>query len=228
MAEVGKGLGTASDLILRIREFTLTTYNNLPNTLFITSLLMGAIQGNLPMIWVALGFVINAGITGVTQELLGLLFPKWNQIHQTTSPMCTILPEFSPGAAKPTHIVTPSMWFSATTYFVTFIFYNAAQVAMRPAAASASAKRVDARIAFSMSVILLSIFFFFLILLRGFTGCETWFGSIFGIVLGSSFAIGYWELLNVCGSGIPPDILNVVAATAPESSTDPTPVICTS
>jgi hypothetical protein len=98
---------------------------------------------------------------------------------------------------------------------------------MRPAAKGADSSKVDVRLAFSGSVILISIFFFALILLRGFSQCETWLGASLGLTIGSGMAIGYWHLLNVCNSGIPPDILNIVSATAPARENKETPVICT-
>jgi hypothetical protein len=227
MASVSAGLSVFTDLSLRIREFTLTTYNNLPNTLFIASLLMGAIQGNMPMIWVSLGFLVNGMVTVTLQELLCLLFPTWNQVLQPSSTMCSMIHEFTLKDQKTNVAVAPSMWFSATTYFVVFILYNAIQVAIRPAAEGADPQKVDTRIAFSLSVIMLSIFFFALLLLRGFTGCETWLGSILGILVGSSIGIGYWHILDICHSGIPPDILNVVSSTAPAAKRDIVPVVCT-
>ena len=227
MASVSTGIDTISDVTMRIREFTLTTYNNLPNTLFIASLVLGAIQGNLSMIWVSLGFLFNGAVSVTFQEFLSLLFPKWDQVHQPSSAMCSIVQNFAPGDEKPYTVVAPSLWFSATSYFVVFILYNAIQVAIRPVAAGADPKKVDMRIAFSLSVIMLSIFFFALLLLRGFTGCETWLGSILGILIGSGVAIGYWHILDVCNSGIPPDILNVVSSTAPPATKERVPVICT-
>jgi hypothetical protein len=209
-----------------MREFTLTTYHNLPNTLFVASLLMGSIQGNLPMVWVALGMIINGLSVGVSQEILSLLFPNWNQVHQQVSAACTIIQDFDPGSNQ-TYVVAPSHWFAATTYFVVFVLYNAIQVTMRPAAAGSDPKKVDVRRAFTISVITLSVFFLALILLRGLTGCETWLGSILGILMGSGVAIGYWHLLDVCYSGIPPDILNIVAVTQPQVTGDPTPIVCT-
>ena len=97
---------------------------------------------------------------------------------------------------------------------------------MRPIATGADPNKVDVRLAFTMSVISLATFFFAILLLRGFTGCETWLGSILGILVGSGIGIGYWHLLDACHSGVPPDILNVVAATAPPRTDDETPVIC--
>lgn len=227
MAPFGTGLDFMSDFILRLREFTLTTYNNLPNTIFITSLLLGAIQGNLPMIWVSMGMILNTLTVSTLQEALGIIFPRWNQIHQPASATCGIVPDFDM-SAPPTVIVAPSHWFASTTYFVVFILFNAIQVAMRPVQANTDAKKVDVRLAFTGSVLMVSIFFFAILLLRGFTACETWLGSILGILVGAGVAIAYWYLLDICHSGVPPDILNVVTATAPPGSIDnKTPVICT-
>jgi len=233
MPGLGPGLDVSSDTLLRLRELTLTSYHNLPNTIFVSLLLLGAIQGNLSMIWVAVGMAGNALTVTAFQELLTLIFdPSWNQISQQLSATCSVLPESdwpasaNDPSAKKYITVAPSHWFAATTYFVVFILYNAIQVAMRPIAKGADQNKVDVRLAFTMSVISLSIFFFAILLLRGFTGCETWLGSILGILVGSGVAVGYWHLLDVCSSGVPPDILNVVAAIAPPREGDNVPVMC--
>jgi len=226
MPQLGQGLDIGTDSLLRLREFTLTTYHNLPNTIFVTSLLLGAIQGNLPMVWVAIGMIGNSLTVTAFQELLTLILdPKWSQLTQPASAVCSIMPDIEPDAPKFV-TVAPSHWFASTTYFVVFVLYNAIKVALRPVAVGADPKKVDVRLAFSMSVIMLSIFFFAILMLRGLTGCETWLGSILGILVGSSVAVGYWHLLDVCHSGVPPDILNVVSATAPEQTSEQTPIIC--
>jgi hypothetical protein len=214
-----------SDIGLRAREFILSTYNNLPNTIFVTALLLGAIQGNLSMIWIAIGMIINALCVLSLQELLSLIFPKWDQVHQPSSRACSLIDDPLGPALT---VVAPSYWFASTTYFVTFILYNAAQVAFKPANHGVSKKKVDKRVAFTMSVMILSLFFLLIIMLRGLTGCETWLGSILGISAGSTVAILYWHLLDVCHSGIAPDILNMVSGLAPSKRDDDnTPVICT-
>jgi len=226
MVELSKGIDVTTDISLRVREFILTTYHNLPNTIFVAALLLGAIQGNLPMVWIAIGMILNALIVAGGQELLALLFPKWRQVHQSVSAACMVIPEIEPGSSQ-NYTVAPSMWFASTTYFVVFVLYNAIQVTLKPAAQGVDPQKVDVRRAFTLSVIMLSLFFLGLILLRGLTGCETWLGSILGILVGSGSAIGYWHLLDVCNSGVPPDILNIVASTAPARTSSETPVICT-
>lgn len=230
MSGIGPGLDVTGDILLRLRELTLTSYHNLPNTIFITLLLLGAVQGNLSMIWVAVGMAGNTLTVTAFQELLTIIFdPSWNQLSQPLSATCSIIPDSDwPASSNAGKYITvaPSHWFAATTYFVVFILYNAIQVAMRPIAKGADHNKVDVRLAFTMSVISLSIFFFAILLLRGFTGCETWLGSILGILVGSGVAVGYWHLLDVCSSGVPPDILNVVAAIAPPRESDNVPVMC--
>jgi len=215
-----------NDVSLRAREFILATYNNLPNTIFVTALLLGAIQGNLSMIWIAIGMIVNALVVLTQQEILAIIFPQWDQIHQPSSRVCSLIQDTL--NSSPTTVVAPSYWFASTTYFVVFILYNAIQVAFRPSAPGASQKKVDVRVAFTMSVMILSMFFLCIIMLRGLTGCETWVGSILGISTGTTIAIMYWHVLDICHSGIPPDILNIVSGLAPSKTGDPeTPVICT-
>ena len=224
---ISNGFDPMTEFVLRFREFTITTYHNLPNTILVASLLLGSIQGNFSMVWVAIGMILNTFVTMAGQELLGLIFHDWDQVKMVDSNTCSIIPKVEAGNEH--IIVAPSYWFSGTTYFVIFVLYNAIQVAMRPPAQGTSQEKYDIRIAFTMSVILISILFFLLLLLRGFTGCETWLGSILGILFGAGVAIGYWHLLNICNTGIPPDILNIVSATAPSvtNKDTETPVICT-
>jgi hypothetical protein len=177
------------------------------------------------MIWIAIGMIINALSVLTLQELLSLIFPKWDQVNQPSSRACSLIDDPLGPALT---VVAPSYWFASTTYFVVFILYNAGQVAFKPAAAGVSKKKVDTRVAFTMSVMILSLFFLLIIMLRGLTGCETWLGSLMGIWVGSTVAVLYWQLLDACHTGIPPDILNVVSGLAPAKTGDLTsPVICT-
>lgn len=231
MPEVGKKLDVFTEISLRLREFILSTYDNLPNTIFVSALLLGIIQGNLAMVWTSVGMMINALLISVLQELLGFIFKDdgkgeaWSQVYQSASHMCTIIKDIEPNSDANV-VVAPSHWFSSVAFFLTFIFYNAVQVAMRAPAKGVDHKKVDVRLAFSGSVILITIFFFALILLRGFSQCETWLGATLGLTIGSLMAIGYWHIMNVCNSGVPPDILNIVSATAPARENKETPVIC--
>jgi hypothetical protein len=62
--------------------------------------------------------------------------------------------------------------------------------------------------------------------MRGLTGCETWFGGLTAFLMSGGLAISFWHLLNSCGGGRIPDILQVIGAMAPDASESRVPVVC--
>jgi len=214
--------------LARAREFLLGLYHDLPNVLFIGSLILGSITGYLPLVWVSLGLLINGGIIAATQGLLALLTPTWAQVFvNADSPTCDILSTARPGGGDGTTVVAPSHWLGAAVFFAVFSIYNSVRVGIRPATQGAKSEKVDIRRAFSLSVLVIGVVFFGMVLLRGFSGCETWLGGILGIVFGAGIAIGYWHALDACGTGMIPDLLQVVASLPPPGSGSNVPIVCT-
>ena len=123
--------------------------------------------------------------------------------------------------------VAPSHWLSAAVFFATFSIYNSIKIALREPAAGAPKEKVDTRRAFSLTTMTIGLFFLALIFARGFTGCETWLGATTGALVGGAGAIVFWHLLDACGAGTIPDVLQVVNAMAPGGADgDEVPVIC--
>ena len=212
--------------LLRAREFLLGAYHDLPNVLFTGSLLIGSMTGYLSLIWVAVGMILVAVVVSLLQGGLSLVYPNWSQVVVPAGSLaCEIIRRVQDSGA--TTVIAPSYWLSATSFFAMFLIYNSIRVAIRPPADGVDATKVDARRAFSLSVLLTGIAFFFLVLLRGYSGCESWLGGILGVLVGSGVAIGYWHLLDACDSGIIPDILQVVGSMAPAGSDATTPIVCT-
>ena len=112
-------------------------------------------------------------------------------------------------------------------FFAVFTIYNSVRIHLREAPNGVSEDKIDNRKAYSLTTALIGVVFFLLALTRGFTGCETWFGGISGVLIGAGSAIGFWHLLDACGSGIVPDILQVVSASAPAGTDKEVPIICT-
>lgn len=219
--------------LLRAREFFVGAFHDLPNVLFVGSLVLGSMLGYLPLVWLAIGMLLNGAIVSILQGLLAVLFVSpssaWGQVAvERGAYACEILSSesYSPLKSGLT-IVAPSHWLAATIFFSTFSIYNSIRVAMREATPGTSSDLVDVRRAFSLSAMVVGIVFFALVLGRGFTGCETWLGGGLGTLLGVGTAIGYWHLLDACGTGLIPDILQVVASSAPPGSGETVPVICT-
>lgn len=214
--------------INNMRSFLLGTYHDLPNVLFIGSLLLGAIMGYLPLVWVALGLIINGAIVAALQGLLSFMFPTWSQVAvPANSIACDIFAKIrgaSVTASKVTY-VAPSYWVSAVVFFATFSVYNSVRILFRAPTQNAPQDKIDNRRAFSLSTLVIGLSFLGFVFTRGFTGCETWLGGVLGTIVGAGTAIGFWHILDACGTGGVPDILQVVGSMAPEGS-DVVPIIC--
>jgi hypothetical protein len=209
------------------RSFLLGSYHDLPNVLFIGSLLLGGITGYLPLVWLSLGMILNGTAVAGGQALLRLLFPTWSQVSVPAGMgVCSVIPRNPLTSSEDTLTVAPSHWLSAALFFATFSIFNSIQVAIRPSAEDVDSNKVSTRRAVSLSAMVIGIVFFALVLARGFSGCETWLGGALGALIGMGTAIGYWYLLDLCGTGTIPDILQIVKASAPAGSAKNTPVIC--
>ena len=214
------------------REFLLGAYHDLPNVLMMGSLILGGMSGYLPLIWLGIGMVANAGVIQVLQSIGALLFDKSDSeswISTGNAFACSIYNQgMTPTMASQKMFVAPSHWLGGSAFFVVFSIYNAIRVALRKPVPGASERMVNVRRAFSMSVLVIGIFFMALVLGRGLSGCETWVGGGLGILIGTGFGILYWHLLAACNGGRVPDVLQVVNALPPIGGDDAkVPVVCT-
>jgi hypothetical protein len=82
------------------------------------------------------------------------------------------------------------------------------------------------RNAYCYAVITISVILLILAGSRLLSGCESWMGGLVGAILGSVLAITYWHLLNACGNGLVPDILQIIGNSSPQKGGDVTPVVC--
>jgi hypothetical protein len=212
--------------VVRLRQFLLGLYHDLPNVLFVGSLVLGSITGYLPLVWVSMGLIMNAFAVGSLQQLFALLTDKdspWDQIFTAKGAACDIIPGSKSGGDM--SIIAPSYWLSSALFFASFVIYNSIQVAMMPVAEGASKEKADIRHAFTLTTIVIGSVFFLLVLLRGYSGCESYLGGALGAIIGIGLSIGFWHLLNVCGAGMVPDVLQVVNSMAPPGE-DTVPVVC--
>lgn len=213
---------------VRAREFLLGMYHDLPNVLFVGSLILGSITGYLSLVWVSLGMIANGMIVSFLQSILSFVWNTWDQtIGPAGSRTCDIFGHISPSETPAFRPIAPSHWIAASAFFAMFSIYNSIRVSLKAPAKGVSREKIDARLAVSLSVLVTGILFFALVLFRGFSGCESWLGGITGAIVGAGGAIGYWHILDACGAGTIPDILHVVQAMAPSGSDTHVPVMCT-
>jgi len=215
--------------LARAREFLLGAYHDLPNILFVAALLIGSLTGQLSLVWVALGLIINGLIVAGFQGLFGLFFPTWAQVAiPAGAGACSVLGRTSLSAPDDTQIVAPSYWLTSAVFFAAFSIYNSLRVALKDSAPGVESQKVDNRRAVSLSVAAIGVLFLGLVLARGYSGCETLFGGVLSVLLGGGVAIGYWHLLDACGNGILPDILGIMGnlAPGPKDEEAKIPIVC--
>ncbi len=228
------------------QKFLLASYHDLPNILFVGSLILGSLLGYLPLVWVALGMLLNGAITASVQYFLQFLLSfesiaKWDekkrQLRVPASEYQRCYVGFKPdadnyqnnksfgSATKP--IVAPSYWMSSSAFFSAFTIYNSIWVTARQPNKNTDSLMVATRRAFSLSTLIIGVFFLGLVFSRAFLGCETLTGGTLGVLLGAAVAVGFWHTLDACGTGKIPDILQVVGSMAPDRSKTEQPVMCT-
>ena len=211
--------------ISAIRSFLLGAYHDLPNVLFIGSLIFGSVTGYLPLVWMAMGMIMNSSAIAAIQALLKWIVPTWNQVSITNA--CHIFARVGSVRKEGVTVVAPSHWVASAVFFAVFTTYNGIRLMFRPAARGVSEQMVDVRRAFSYTVIITGLAFLLLILGRLFTGCETYLGMGTGLIIGAGSAIGFWHLLDRCGTGMVPDVHQIIGAMAPEGSGIEVPIVCT-
>ena len=230
-----------------VRKFLLASYHDLPNILFVGSLLLGSLLGYLPLVWMALGLVFTGVANTVVQSIFRVFFlyatnlkEKWkNQFFLTAdeaSQKCFVgfqvrmdganFKKTSLTAEKTDVFGAPSYWMSAATFFAVFSIYNSIRVTARESDGRVDPLLVSTRKAFSLSTLVIGLVFLMLVFARGITGCETITSGTLGALLGIGTGIGFWHILDVCGTGKMPDILQVVGSMAPDTSKTEQPVMC--
>lgn len=226
---------------IRARTFLLGTYHDLPNVLWIGCVILGAVMGQISLVWLGFGLLLNAASIAALQGLsygLATLFPafgaKW-LMKDASAMACTVMGDRTSllnslagtAATSAASYVVPSQWIGAVAFFAVFMIYNAIRVILRPAAYGANPEKVENRYNLSGTVIFANVAFLTVILARALSGCETALGVLTGLLVGGGVAVGYWHLLDICGTGITPDVLQVVGSMAPGADAAAVPVVCT-
>lgn len=233
----GSSSGAAA-AFLDARDFLLTAFRTLPNVLFVTALLLGALTGFAPLTWLGVGLALNASVVAALQGVLAFLYPRWDQVHAVGAEACSLLPRMRLDRADPYAslftVVAPSQYVAAIVFFATYVIYDAVQVMTRPAREGADPAKVDRRLAVTYGAIGVTSLFLFASLLRLRSGCDTVLGAVTGAACGVGFALAWWRFLNFCHNqrgevGAMPDVLQVVTAMAPPARfgvVSDAPIVC--
>jgi len=226
--------------LARAREFVLGAYHDLPNVLMTGSLLFGSITGYRPLLWMAVGLLfMNTPVTYLAQLGLAQISSLAPYLRVERSGRCATYSDTSiasntgfNAAGPPSSLPildrnAPTWWMTSSFFFIIFTLWNAVAVLFSPENPNATADQKNNRRAYCLSVIAISCIFVFLAGSRIMSGCETAVGAAIGATLGSLMAYIYWKILNACGSGLVPDVLQIIGNSAPDSAGIVTPVVCT-
>jgi hypothetical protein len=213
--------------LAKTREFLLGAYHDLPNILLVGSLLVGSIAGYRPLLWVALGLIGNIPITYLLQYLAKLavgssptIAPYLRVQHRGR---CSSFTDSSSGELLDGY--APSWWATSAFFFVAFTLWNGLAILLGDNP-NATMDQKNNRRAYALSVIIITCVVAFMAFSRMFSGCETLVGTLLAAVIGMTWGISYWHILDVCHSGIAPDLLQIIQNSAPTSSGIVTPVVC--
>jgi len=119
----------------------------------------------------------------------------------------------------------PSWWVTSAFFFITFTLWNGLNVLFNENP-NATMDQKNNRRAYALSVLLISGIIGFMALSRTFDGCETITGTLLGACVGGLWSIIYWKILDACGTGITPDVLQIIQNSAPSRSDKVTPIVC--
>ena len=222
----------------RSREFVVGAYHDLPNVLLTGSLLLGSVTGYRPLVWLSVGLLFfNLPITYLVQFAISKISAVQPYFAVDKSDRCATFsdPSRSPlgnnnNAAAPgfwpiLDVFGPTWWMTSAFFFFFFTLYNAIAVMTTPNP-YATLDQQNNRTAYCYAVIAISVVFLILAGCRLLSGCESLAGGVVGAGLGTLLAVCYWNLLNACGNGLVPDILQIIGNSSPQKGGDVTPVVC--
>jgi hypothetical protein len=194
---------------------------------------MGSLQGNIGLLVLFLGHMTVVPFTAIlSNTVLEFLLKKLNLlsifslIQTNNSDVCNLVPgktDFGIAFLS----VAPSLWMAHMTFFFSFLLFNAYSIYTMKAADSADPEKVDNRKSQALlSMILSSVLFAVLILLRKFlVGCETWLGMLIALLVMTPLGYGWYKLAREC-SAKDSDIFGIVQKILPEEAKQPPPTTC--
>jgi hypothetical protein len=197
-----------------------------PNTIIVTLFFIGIAVGKLPWILVAIGGVLATILTLMIQYIFQKFVPIPMSVPGEPSAViaaCSLLPDAEGG----TYMAVPSLWVAISSFVATYIFVNASNIySQEPARINRNKLAVQQRKGMGfISMFAVALLFFFLLVPRYWTACETIFGTILGLFIGIGWGWIWWVILDACGSDVYPDVHGVMIGLRP-GSLHTNPVAC--
>jgi hypothetical protein len=194
-----------------------------PNTMTLSLFVIGMTLGRIPWVLVSIGGVIVAILTLAMQYFLSKAFNIGGLPGPTMIQACSMIPiasgEYSP---------VPSMWITLAMFYLTYFITNASFVYSAPTPSKVSQNSIQVQQRKSIGIISLlaiSLLFFFIVIPRFMTACETKLGAAIGGLWGIGAGVGYWYVLRACNSTLFPDVHGVMLGINP-GTLHSSPLVC--
>ena len=185
-----------------------------PNTMTVALFTLGILVGKISWVLVAIGGIIVAILAISLQSIFGHFKTFTPTADRFILEACSLLPVAREGWV---YGYAPSVWFSMSAFFLTYILRNAFNVyTVSPAKVSSDATAVQQRKGVGLiSIVAVAVLFIFLMIPRYVSPCETRIGTALGLALGGLWGWAWWEILNSSGSDVYPDIHGVMTGLRP-------------
>lgn len=187
-----------------------------PNTMLVTFFVAGVMTGRMPWILAAAGGLVTIATTvllqGVTQWGFGDMSYDFKP-GEVAVDSCSLTP-----STGDLFVQVPSMWIATSAFYATYIFTNALNIYTYTSTANQNRIPVQQRKGMGLiSMVAVFLLFFFLLVPRFMTTCETILGTITGLGIGIGWGVAWWHIVNLCGANIFPDVHGVMIGLTPGS-----------
>jgi len=188
-----------------------------PNTMFVTFLVAGIMTGRMPWILAAAGGLVTIATTslfqGLAQWFFGIDAVRYDfKPGEVAADSCSLTP------STDVFIQVPSMWIATSAFYATYIFTNALNIYNYTSTTNQNRIPVQQRKGMGLiSMVAIFLLFFFLLVPRFMTTCESIMGTITGLGIGIGWGIAWWHIVNLCGANIFPDVHGVMIGLTPGS-----------
>jgi hypothetical protein len=174
---------------VRGRELVLNGFQDLPNILIVSSLLLGGITGSMPLIILGLGALGSSAFYLIIQNSLSMFALNWFKVPYSSA--CVSHKGYYDVKYRTSFDGLPSTWLFTLSYFVGYLLWNAVTIISLNPTTKNDVDKINSRRAQGISVLIaILIMYLVFVIYRIRSNCETIISGFAGTILGLVTGIG--------------------------------------
>lgn len=174
---------------VRGKELVFNGFQDLPNILIVSSLLLGGIIGSMPLIILGLGALGSSAFYLIIQNSLTMFGVELLNVPYDSA--CVSHKGFYDFKKRTNFNGLPSTWLFTLSYFVGYLLYNSITIIGLNPTSNNDTDKINSRRAQGISVLIaILIMFLVFVIYRIRSKCETIFSGFVGSILGLVTGIG--------------------------------------